>query len=160
LGASNPEGHRVKDWNFFFNNSAPYTHHCIAHFPSEIYFIDAGSEVMTGVSLKTTPPGNIVRTAYRDWLWWCGGLTLDDQRPSWDLATVYYAVEASGDFLQIPMEGELDFDPENGNVWIPGASAKRHFFVIQKEGVSDRFADYLNGMIARPPHLIPTAAGQ
>ena len=52
---------------------------------------------MTGASLKTTPPGNIVRTAYRDWLWWHGEKTLDDQRPSLDLATMYFAVEGPAD---------------------------------------------------------------
>ena len=155
LGASNPEGHRVKDWNFFFNNSAPYTHHCIAHFPSEIYFIDAGSEVMTGASLKTTPPGNIVRTAYRDWLWWHGEKTLDDQRPSWDLATVYFAVEGSGQFLQLPEPGRLEFDPKNGNIWIAGDRGEKHFYVIENQGIGELFADYLNLMMARPPKINP-----
>jgi hypothetical protein len=37
-----------------------------------------------------------VRTAYRDWLWNVEKKTLDDQRPSWDLVTVYFAVEGPG----------------------------------------------------------------
>jgi hypothetical protein len=153
LGARNPEGHRAKDWNFFFNGSAPYTLYCIGHFPGDIYFVDAGSEVMTGKSLKTTPPGNIVRTAYRDWLWWYGEKTLDDQRPSWDLATVLYAVEDSGEFLEQPESGRLDFDPEEGCIWHTGAQNTRQYYVREREGIQAGFAEYLNGMISRAPLL-------
>ena len=69
LKASNKERYYVKDWNFFFNGTAEYTKFVVENFPRPIYFIDAGSDIMTGKSLIKTLNGNIVRTAYRDWLW-------------------------------------------------------------------------------------------
>ncbi|WP_026475414.1 hypothetical protein, partial [Alkaliflexus imshenetskii] len=77
LGAYNEGYYFVKDWNFFFNNTAPYTQYLIENFSKPAYFVDGGSETMTGKSLMTTAPGNIVRTAYRDWLWNYKNLTLD-----------------------------------------------------------------------------------
>ncbi|MBN2328108.1 MAG: nucleoside hydrolase, partial [Candidatus Omnitrophica bacterium] len=60
LGAMNPQNQFAKDWNFFRNGTAPYTSKLIKRFPAPAYFIDAGSDVMTGRALKLTPPGNIV----------------------------------------------------------------------------------------------------
>ncbi|MFW6169851.1 MAG: hypothetical protein ACODAD_05120 [Planctomycetota bacterium] len=66
------------------DQSAPYTKYLVENCPVPITYIPVGSDVYTGKSLKTTPPGNIVRTVYRDWLWNTQKKTLDDQRPSWD----------------------------------------------------------------------------
>jgi inosine-uridine nucleoside N-ribohydrolase len=151
LGANNKENHYTKDWNFFFNGTAPYTHYLVEHFPAPIVYVDAGSKVMTGKSLKNTPPGNIVRTAYQEWLAGFSNKTLDDQRPSWDLATVYYAVEGVGEFLESQGQGCLDFDPEKGCRWIQEPTQPRQTFIRQKPGTNQSFADYLNQMIAAPP---------
>ncbi len=91
VDANNKEGRFRKEWNFHRNGSAPYTKYLVEHCPVPIVYIAAGSDVYTGKSLKTTPPGNIVRTIYRDWLWNVEKKTLDDQRPRWDLIAVYYA---------------------------------------------------------------------
>ncbi len=99
LQARNAQGHYGKDWNFFFNGTAPYTQHLVAHFPKPMVFVTAGTDVLTGKSLKQTPSGNIVRVAYEQWLENYSQKTLDDQRPSWDLAAVYYAVEGVGEYL-------------------------------------------------------------
>lgn len=99
LGAYNEGNYFVKDWNFCFNNSAPYTQYLVENFPMSVYFVDGGSGVMTGKSLKSTLPENIVRTVYRDWLWNFNKLTLDVQRPSWDLAAVLFAVRGESDFF-------------------------------------------------------------
>ena len=147
LGAKNPEGHFVKDWNFYFNNTAPYTRYVVEYFPNPIYLIDAGHQVMTGRSLKDTPPGNIVRTSYRDWLWNVSGKTLHEQRPSWDLAAVYFAVEGMGEFLEHPENGRLEFNQENMYRWVSTAEKIEQFYVQQKEGVNEAFADFLNEMI-------------
>lgn len=151
LRSANFEGNWTQDWNFFRNETADYTDYLVDHLPVPMVFIDAGSKVMTGKSLAQTPSGNIVRTAYRDWLWWHEQRVLSDQRPSWDLAAVHYAVKGSGEFLEVPRIGELHFDPNKGCRWQDGERYRNHFLVQENEGIGDAFADYLNERIARPP---------
>jgi inosine-uridine nucleoside N-ribohydrolase len=146
LGAKNSGDYYTKDWNFFFNGTAQYTYYLVNNFPVQVFFVDAGANVFTGKSLKTTPPGNIVRTAYRDWLWNVENKTLSDQRPSWDLAAIYYAVEGTGEFLENTGQGHLEFDIEKGSKWIEKIEAGQ-FYIRQKEGVEESFAAYLNKMI-------------
>ena len=154
LNANNEGNYFVRDWNFFFNETAPYTGYLVKNFPVPVYYIDAGTDVMTGKSLNYTPPGNIVRTVYRDWLWEVQGYTLDNQRPSWDLAAVYFAVKGTGDFLVNTGRGRLEFDAERGCRWHPGEnSLPLQYFIMQKEGTDKSFADYLNEMIAAEPAL-------
>ena len=145
LGAENEENHYTKDWNFFFNGTAQYTKYLVENFPAPVYYIDAGNNVMTGKSLKHTSPGNIVRTAYRDWLWRNGRKTLDDQRPSWDMAAVYFAVKGPGIYLKHEGNGRLEFDVDKGCRWHDENEGKvKQAYISQREGVSERFADYLN----------------
>jgi hypothetical protein len=151
LGANNREQAFTRDWNFFFNGTAPFTKYLVDHFPVSVFYINAGDDVMTGKSLKTTPPGNIVRTAYSEWLQRYSNKTLDDQRPSWDLAAVYFAVEGLGSFLERAGQGRLDFDVEKGSRWINSAGESKQTYINQKDGVSQAFSDYLNQMISTPP---------
>jgi mannan endo-1,4-beta-mannosidase len=152
LNANNKERHFTRDWNFFFNETAPYTKYLVENFPRPIFYVDGGSKVFTGKSLKNTPPGNIVRTAYRDWLWNVEKKTLDDQRPGWDLVTVYFAVEGPGEFLESSGNGWLEFDTERGCRWNPGENTlPEQYFIMQKPGTDGCFADYLNEMIAAEP---------
>lgn len=151
LNANNTERHFTKDWNFFFNETAPYTKYLVENFPRPVFYVDGGAEVFTGKSLKNTSPGNIVRTAYRDWLWNVQKKTLDDQRPSWDLVTVYFAVEGLGEFLENSGTGWLEFDVGKGCRWNSDESYLLQTFVHQKEGTNERFAEYLNERIAESP---------
>lgn len=147
LGAGNENKDFVRDWNFFFNGTAPYTKYLVDHFPRPVYFVDGGSRIMTGRSLLETPPGNIFRRAYSDWLWNVEKKRLEDQRPSWDLVTVYFAVEGPGPYLS-PMEtGYLEFDPEKGCRWMETYTALQHFFFRQISGTDQAFSDYLNARI-------------
>jgi len=148
LGADNKEGHYRKEWNFHFNGSAPYTKYLVTNCPVPIVYIAAGTEVFTGRSLKTTEPGNIVRTVYRDWLWNVEKKTLDDQRPSWDLIAVYYAVEGLGEYLVGQEDGWLEFDVDKGARWIPGERKNPQTFVSLKPGTNKDLADYLNALLA------------
>lgn len=149
LGAYNDQLEHRKDWNFFFNGTATYTKYLVEHFPAPVYYISAGSDVMTGKGLKQKPSGHIVRTVYRDWLWNYEKKTLDDQRPSWDLAAVYFAVEGLGPFLVNEGAGKLVFDEEKGCRWKPGKATPEQHYISQKAGVSKPFADYLNEMLSR-----------
>jgi len=149
LGAANEDGHYRKDWNFFFNGTAPYTKYLVENFPSPVFYVDGGRNVLTGKSLKDTAPGNILRTAYRDWLWNVERKTLDDQRPSWDLVTVYYSVEGAGKYLTSLGNGWLEFDIGKGCRWREGQHAVEQTMVVQIPGMDGEFAKYLNAMIAK-----------
>lgn len=151
LGADNEEQQYRKDWNFFFNGTAPYTQYLVENFPSPIYYIDAGHDVLTGKSLARTPPGNIVRTAYRDWLWQVQKKTIPDQRPSWDLAATYFAVEGTGQFLEEAESGRLEFNAELGCRWLRESGSDRQTYIRQKTGISEAFSDYLNQLMAKAP---------
>ncbi len=154
MGASNTnykEGNYARDWNFSSNNTAPYTKYLIDSFPKPTVFIACGQDVLAGKSLQPTPPGNIVRTAYRDWLWNVFEKTLDDQRPSWDLIAVYYAVEGLGEYLQDAGNGYLEFDVEKGSKWLKTEKATRHKYIVVEQGKKEDFSEYLNKMIAKTP---------
>ena len=150
LGANDKKGHYGKDWNFFFNGTAPYTKYLVENFPKPIFYVTGGTDVMTGRTLKTTPPGNILRDAYRQWLWNFSRKTLDDQRPSWDLVAVYFAVEGVGDYLVEERNGMMDFDIEKGCRWIQSGRETAQTFVRQRKNINQSFSNYLNQMIVRP----------
>jgi inosine-uridine nucleoside N-ribohydrolase len=151
LGANNKEGEYRKEWNFHSNGSAPYTKYLIENCPVPIVYIAAGSDVYTGKSLKTTPPGNIVRTVYRDWLWNVQKKTLDDQRPSWDLIALHYAVNGLGEYLVAEEDGWLDVDVDKGSRWIRAERKNPQTFVTLKPGMNQELADYLNRLLAAKP---------
>jgi hypothetical protein len=153
LGADNREGQYRKAWNLHFNGSAPYTKYLVENCPVPIVYVATGSDVYTGSSLKATPPGNIVRTVYRDWLWNVEKKTLDDQRPSWDLIAALYAVRGLGEYLVADEDGRLDFDVDKGARWIHGERKGPQTFVSLKPGMGGELADSLNELLAaRPRH--------
>ena len=149
LNAANEEGVFTRDWNFFFNGTAPYTKYLVDHFPRPIFFVDGGSQVLTGKSLVNLPPEHIVRAAYSEWLRKVENKSLEDQRPSWDLVTVYYAVEGEGPWLEAMDSGYLEFDPEKGCTWVKSDSASGQHFIRQIDGTDEEFADYLNARISK-----------
>ncbi len=151
VGAINENQDFVNDWNLFRNETAIYSKYLAENFPRPVYYSDGGTNVLTGKSLKYTPSGNIVRTVYRDWLWSVQKRTLDDQRPSWDLIAVYYAVEGLGDFLKYSGKGWMEIDLEKGVRWRKGESDVEQHFIEQKTNTNQSFADYLNEMIGRTP---------
>jgi len=149
LGALNTDGSYGRDWNFFFNESGPFTDSLVKSIPVPSYFVVAGNEVMSGKGLKRLPPGHIARTLYKDWLWNVFGKTLDDQRPSWDLAATSFAIKGTGKFLYEAETGYLDIDPVKGCRWIFDADSQhQHHLILQKEGTSSGFSDYLNDILS------------
>lgn len=151
VGASNQDQKFVPDWNLFQNGSASYSRYLMENFPRPAYFSDGGSNVMTGKSLKHTPPGNIVRTVYRDWLWNMSKKTLDDQRSSWDLIAVYFAVEGLGDYLKDSGKGWMEIDTEMGVRWHKDGGIANRTLIQQMENTDESFGVYLNDMIGATP---------
>ena len=151
VGADNEEMEYVHDWNLFRNGSATYSKYLAVNFPRPVYYSNGGTYVMTGKSLKNTPPENIVRTVYRDWLWKTQKKTLDDQRPSWDLIAVYFAVEGLGDFLHNSGNGLMEIDIEKGVRWHKDENIVNWTLIQQMDNTNESFADYLNDMIGATP---------
>ena len=81
---------------------------------------------MTGAGLSETVPGNIVRDIYRDWLWNVEAKQLVEERPSWDLIAVHYAVYGADGFLEETQGVRLDVDAERGCRWLDEAAAPVH----------------------------------
>ncbi len=152
LGANDSIGNYRQDWNFFRNGSAPFTEYLIKNLEIPIYFIDAGTTVMTGSSLVELPKESIVRIAYEVWLQNVENKTLIDQRPSWDLMAVMYAVEGNRGFFESNNKGYLDFDSGLGSRWIKTDSLSNHYFVTEVNGKTDEIASYLNGIISISPN--------
>ena len=151
VGAINKNQEFVSDWNLFSNGTAKYSKYLFENFPKPIYVSDGGTNVLTGQSLKYTSPGNIVRTAYRDWLWNVQQKTLDDQRSSWDLLAVYFAVEGLGDFLEFSGQGRMEVDLIKGVRWRDEKNEIKQYFVQQKLNTDQSLGDYLNKMIGETP---------
>jgi len=151
LNANNTEGKYTKDWNLFRNGTALSTEFLLKYFPKPAYFIATGSDIMTGRSLLETPENNIVRRAYEEWLSNAQKKTLADQRPSWDIIAVMFAVDGLGDFLYEEEPGYLDFDPQKGARWIRCNNKKQHYYILTKEEKKNELEAYLNQMIAMQP---------
>jgi len=151
LEANNQDCIYTKDWNFFRNGTAPSTAFLVKNFPKPFYIVATGSDIFTGKSLLETPENNIIRKAYETWLENTTNQTLSDQRPSWDLIGVYYAVIGLGEYLQREEPGYLDFDTGKGAIWIRGKNEKQHHFILTKKEKKKDFEAYLNEMIATQP---------
>jgi hypothetical protein len=143
LNAKNDFGYFVKDWNLFFNGAAVCSKYLVENFPVPVYFVDGGGDVLTGAPLSQLPETNILRRGYEQWLRKVEEKTLADQRPSWDLVTIYFAIEGVDPFFYPAESGWLEFDTLRGCRWHPGKNEGR-YFVKQKDGVSNALADYLN----------------
>ncbi len=151
LKANNAEGYYAKDWNFFFNGTAHSTEYLLDNFPKPASFIATGSDVMTGKSLLKTPDNNIVRRAYEEWLKKVFNKKLTDQRPSWDIIAVMYAVEGLNEFLYKEESGYLDYDAEKGALWIRGENNKNHSFILTKQEFVNDLENKLNQLISIVP---------
>ena len=152
-GVSQNEEYFNYDWNYSRNGAAPYTKYVVEHWPTKAIFVQGGEKVFLGKNFKYTPPGNIVRTAYRDWLWWWGHKTLDDQRLSGDLIAVYYAVEGTKNTsLKSKGFGWLEVDSLGGTKWHKQPKNSNRELVVQIEGTDSLLAEYFGKLTARLPN--------
>ncbi len=96
---------------------------------------------MTGGVLQTAvPEDNPVREAYR---LYTGG----DDRQSWDLTAVWYAVRGSTGFFDT-CSGRIQVSADGSNGWDPDASG--HAFLRMRVG-ADRVATALDELLVTPP---------
>ncbi len=114
-----------------------------ALWPTPVVFsgFEVGSAILTGGVLQTAvPEDNPVREAYR---LYTGG----DDRQSWDLTAVWYAVRGSTGFFDT-CSGRIQVNADGSNGWDPNASG--HAFLRMRVG-ADRVAKALDELLVTPP---------
>ncbi len=153
IGGTDQNDYYNLDWNFARNGAGPYTKYVIDNWPVKAVFVLGGMTVFLGKCLKPTPPGNIVRTAYRDWLWWWGKKTLDDQRLSWDLMAVYYAIEGITPTLRNEGYGWMEARENGGTKWHKEPADSNRQLIKQIGGTDKILEEYFGKLIARAPKL-------
>ncbi len=99
---------------------------------------EAGEHVMTGASLADCDDNHPVKQAYFHYL--NGGFL----RNSWDLVTVYYAVEPNDPLWQLSDEVAIRFNDDATSVITPGTGAKYVSY-----GDERALEQILNGIIAQ-----------
>ncbi|NPV68414.1 MAG: nucleoside hydrolase [Anaerolineae bacterium] len=135
-----------KEYNFALDSVATYD--VIPDWPTPIIFVgfEAGVDVVTGVPLQTdTPEDNPVRRAY--WLFNRGA-----GRSSWDLITVYVAVQGSSELWAICPGGYNEVSANGSNRWIDSPQGN-HGFLVQL-GAREQIEKLLNDLLIQPPRLV------
>jgi len=123
----------------------------VNRWPGPIVFTGLGSDIITGQSLKRTPPTNPVRSVYDLYLKGKPG------RPSWDLVAVLYAVRPNDPFWQLQKKGHNHLFPNGTNQWRQSPNNPRHTLLHLKPDTKPQVQSLLNTLISQPPHKRQTA---
>ena len=121
MGGEYPEG---REWNFYQDTAS--TEFVLNNWTTSIVFsgYELGGNIMTGSAMRVLPSSHPVRQSYLLY----NGIT---DRPSWDQATVLYAVEANTDAALISWDlssyGDNVFDSDGFNKWIANPNALNRY---------------------------------
>ena len=121
MGGEYPEG---REWNFYQDTAS--TEFVLNNWPTSIVFsgYEVGNNIMTGSAMRVLPSSHPVRQSYLLY----NGIT---DRPSWDQATVLYAVEANTDASLVSWAlssyGDNVFDSDGFNKWIANPNALNRY---------------------------------
>jgi len=121
MGGEYPEG---REWNFYQDTAS--TEFVLNNWPTPIVFsgYEVGNNIMTGSAMRVLPSSHPVRQGYLLY----NGIT---DRPSWDQATVLYAVEANTDASLVSWAlssyGDNVFDSDGFNKWIANPNALNRY---------------------------------
>ena len=129
------------EWNL--SKDTPASIIATALWPTPIVFsgFEVGSAIMTGRVLQSAvPEDNPVREAYR---LYTGG----DDRQSWDLTAVWYAVRGSDGFFDT-CSGRIEIGADGSNGWDPDASGHAYLKMTVE---ADLIAKALDGLLITPP---------
>lgn len=147
-GGKNPEG---TSSNFSKAGAGPYAKRVIETWPMPITFVgnDVGGGIRTGWALnRDETEGNPARTAYR---LFHGGDVLK-KRPSWDQASVLFAIRGLGEVYELVEGGHMTCTPQGQNKWVQEAEQdKRHAYVRKKEGTDDQIAETIEDLMTLTP---------
>jgi hypothetical protein len=127
MGGRFPNSGTEPEWNFSANESASFTRQAIDVFPNEIVFIgwELGAEIITGRPFGSLPKLHPARRSYELFL---GDHGLKKGRPSWDLATIHYAVSGEESVWKRIGPGRCSIDSKGNNTWKEDKTG-RHFYL-------------------------------
>lgn len=123
----------------------------LAQWPTSAHFcgLEIGSPILTGRCLASTPTDNPVRRAYE--LYFNGELR---DRPSWDQATVLYAVRGLGERWTLEHGYAMQVSPLGDNHWESDGSCRHAFLAARLDPRT--VADEISALMQRQP--VPVAA--
>ena len=125
MGGMYPEGDEAN----FIRPDPASTKATIEKWPSQVVFSgwELGNKIITGGDYlqKSLPPESPVWRAYQ--------LYNDfDGRPSWDQASVLYAVSNSNDYWDLQRKGHVIIDEKGGNKWRTGKDRHKQAYLVEK----------------------------
>ena len=122
MGGMYPEG---KEANFYRPDPAS-TKVSVEKWPGQVVFSgwELGNKILTGGEYlkKTLTPKSPVWRAYQLYNNFQG-------RPSWDQASVLYAISNSNDYWDLQKEGQLIVAEDGSNQWIPSENESQAYLV-------------------------------
>lgn len=134
------------EYNFVMDTESTYA--VIKEWPTPIIFsgFELGVDIMTGATLQEqTPPDNPMRVAYK---LYTGG----NDRNSWDLVTVHYAVRGSAGGYQL-CAGSNQVTRDGKNRWSTSLTTKQHAYLINtvpKEAIET----VIENLLVQPPQRV------
>ncbi|MBZ0304041.1 MAG: nucleoside hydrolase, partial [Anaerolineae bacterium] len=138
--ASHPDG---VEYNFELDAEAAQA--VVRDWPTPMIFsgFEIGVDIETGAVLQTeTPADNPVRRAYQRFN---GG----QDRSSWDLTAVYFAVRGTGDIWKLCNQGTNRVDADGRNHWDTSEASAQAY--LSNQVPKETIRTLLNGLLIQPP---------
>ncbi|MEV1332202.1 nucleoside hydrolase [Micromonospora costi] len=141
MGAQFPTGF---EWNIRLDPAAAAT--VAERWPTPVIYsgFEVGDSIYTGRQLFfETPPSNPVRAAYELYV------GFGNNRESWDITAVYYAVLGGRGMFQLSEPGTVTFAPDGSNTWTPTPGADRYY--LRTTVADSEIASELEEWMIQPP---------
>lgn len=144
MGGAYPEG---KEANFY-RPDPESTRIAVKDWPGEVVFAgwELGNRIITGGDYlkKTVSPESPVWRAYQLYNGFAG-------RPSWDQASILYAVTADQDYWELKKGGYVRIEADGSNQWVEGNETNQAYLVEKMApGEVAKIIDALMAGIYRP----------
>lgn len=141
MGAQFPSGF---EWNIRLDPAAAAT--VADRWPTPVIYsgFEVGDSIYTGRQLFfQTPPANPVRAAYELYV------GFGNNRESWDITAVYYAVLGGDGMFRRSEPGVVNFAADGSNTWTPTPGANRYY--LETTAPDGEIAGVLEEWMVQPP---------
>lgn len=143
MGGRYPEQKSYGNWGNFMPDPEA-TQNVVDHWPIPIYFSGDGEKVLTGSSLKNTPPDNPVRIGYELYL------KSQKTRPSWDQITVLIAVFPNASCWKITDRGYNHIFKNGTNQWRMDPDRDSLLYQISHDKIKE-VAEWIDSLMEKVP---------